>query len=358
MADLYFDSTDENRLRQNKITVLGHNGWLPHTYTKGETVTAIADEGYEFFYVDDDPTKPSIYLMDGQYRENFTLSENNTKATIVLGSWGSYYSAFEGETRLAAIEPEQKEVPTNNVYLIDFQKLRLINNERFVDGANGIKDYGQFIISTLLVPAIIDPELMGDDEDIKLLNLNTNVQGTSLNTDKLEIDLGSIVVPEPENLFEYSNTKLILHLPMVDSVVLDSEYVLGETISIKYVADLYTGSADVLISSSKVDSVINNFVANIGINVPYSSTVPAIANLDNSNISISGNNEVITPFIEVVRFNDPKFNSIFNAVVPDYGIIGNNKGFITVDNMDLQAAANGDEVSKIIYELSRGVIVK
>ena len=260
----------------------------------GTTVVAKTRSGYAFTV--DSLNRANMYFshsdgMGGTSRLNFELNENRTVGTVVYQQvmFGMDYGSIVAITEQVPVEV----VGANNVYLINGEDLATVNNDRFVpDGLGGVRDYGNFILSVLELPFEVPEDYILESELIQLATLQTSVSAPKLNNDVITIDMGEITVsPEENNLLDYANTVATLHLPRIDSVVLDSNYVIGETISIEYLIDCYTGGATINVSSTKLNDVFLTLGVDLGISVPYASE-SRNPTANNINVVVGGDNGI------------------------------------------------------------------
>lgn len=316
---------------------------------EGDSLVAVAISGYEFYK---DPLS-SIYLQRIGTRYPFTLSSDNKTATYTVGAVN--YDVFDVATKLPT--PETK--AGNNVYIVDNDKLSQITENRFVlTGTDVLLDYGQYILSVLELPFTINPALIAGTENVMLGDKDTHVAANKVSVDILPVNMGDITIPETyNNLLDYDNTTAILHLPFAPSINIDPEYVIGQTLSVEYLIDCYTGKATINIKSTKIGgAVIDQKIVSLGINIPYAQFTGG--DVTNSNIEVGGDNRIKIPFIEIVRSDAPLKDGLFSAVIVDEKILNTQTGFITVDNIDLVSKAIKSEKDELISILNGGVIIK
>lgn len=353
-------SNDYSMMVENKVSITS-NGVNIVEGTElfvGDSLVAKAADGRLFYKTAVNPNV-SIYMYwrDGlgqSLYKPFNIASDFKTATYTVELLPS-----GGYERLTALT-EQVDVVTgnNNVYLIDKDILTQLNTDRFVYKNEQLYDYGQYILGLLQLPFKIDDSLILDSENITLANLKTKAKAPKISTDKIEVDLGKIVIPEKfNNLLDYNNTNAILHLPRIDSINIDLDYVIGQTITIKYIIDCYNGTATVNISSSKIDDVIITKKIDMGVSIPMANVITG-STTDNSNIDVGGDNGVKTPFIEIVKSEFIKADGVFTIPIIDEDLISNQKGFIKVENIDLNSKATKLEKDYIISTLNSGVIIK
>lgn len=365
-APLYvFDQQDIDQLINSGVT-LTMNGVAVEVGTAvraGDVFLATAGANRYFYNLPDE--HPSIYFSDmGQsgddYTQYFTLSSDFKTATYTRVDLGTDVN-YGGLTSLT--EQKTNVVGTNNVYLINEKILKQVNAKRFKTVSDGgtseiTYDYGQFILSLLNIPFTVPAENIILPESIILSNFDTGVSAPKINVDILNISLGSITVPATNNnLYDYVNTVALLHLPRMDSVAIELEYVIGHTISIEYLLDCYTGDATVNIYSDRISSPIITKSVNIGVNIPYANTHNT-ASLDNGNIEVGGDNGVTTAFIELVKVDSILKDGLFTIPVIDEAVLNTATGFIQVENVELKTSALRNEKEMLINILNNGVIIK
>ncbi|AZF88303.1 hypothetical protein [Salmonella phage Astrid] len=319
--------------------------------------------GIRKFYTDTTLHGTSInfaVFFDGESQWlQFALSDNDQTATFTMvddtsGSAGTY-QAWNIRTK----QETPAVVGTNNVYKIDTSILSSVNKERFVTitGSDTPFDYGQYILSVLQFPFDIPADQILTPENIQLANRQLSVAANKVATDKIKIDLGEIVVPDTYgNMLSFANTNAVIHLPLAPSIVLDLEYVIGQTLGVYYLLDCYTGTATINITSTKLAAVISSTQVNIGVRVPYmadSYTAP-----ENTGVVAGGNNGVKIPYIELISHDAILPHGFFTVPVVDETLISGQTGYIKVDNVELVTGALGNEKAQIISLLNSGVIIK
>lgn len=353
-------NSDYAGMVENGVTITSNGGNVVEgtELFVGDSLVAKAADGRLFYKTSVNPNV-SIYMYwrDGLGQplyKPFNISDDFKTATYTIELLPS-----GGYERLTALT-EQVDVVTgnNNVYLIDKDILTQLNTDRFVYKNEQLYDYGQYILGLLQLPFAIDDSLILDSENITLADLKTKAKAPKISTDKIEVDLGKISIPEKfNNLLDYNNTNAILHLPRIDSINIDLDYVIGQTISIKYIIDCYNGTATVNISSSKINEVIVTKKIDMGVSIPMANVITG-ATTDNNNIDVGGDNGVKTPFIEIVKSEFIKADGVFTIPIIDEDLISKQRGFIKVENIDLNSKATKLEKEYIISTLNSGVIIK
>lgn len=289
----------------------------------------------------------------------FALSDNDQTATFTMvddtsGSGGTY-QAWNIRTK----QETPAVVGTNNVYKIDTSILSSVNKERFVTiaGSDTPFDYGQYILSVLQFPFEIPADQILPPENIQLANRQLNTTANKVATDKIKIDLGEIVVPDTYgNMLSFANTNAVIHLPLSPSIVLDLEYVIGQTLGVYYILDCYTGTATINITSTKLAAVVSSTQVNIGVRIPY--MADSYSAPENTGVVAGGNNGVKIPYVELISHDAILPDGFFTVPVVDETLISDQTGYIKVDNIELKTGALGNERAQIISLLNSGVIIK
>lgn len=334
-----------------KVSITGTLKNCICNYSDGEVITEdkpdiilTANNGYEFngvynyvwgttthsFSVSDDKKTLSTHILDGY---NYKLNDEY-KATKIVEKIGNFA----------------------NLYYTNESELTELSKVRFVSDSSATVDYGSFITALYKLPFPIDSGILAEEKsNIILGNYDSNVKSTRLITYKTEIDGGTISVPEKyKNVYDYLNTECILHLPHFNKMYINTEYVIGQTLTIKYIIDLYTGNVTANVYSSFIDDIIETQTQQIAENIPFiqkqnNSVVGTVSNINK--------NVITTAFIEIVR-NIPYDNeNIFGKETIDYCVIGTKTGYIKVSDIVLNCTATVEEKEEIEQLLKEGVFI-
>lgn len=320
----------------------------------------------------------SSVVVETQETDQFVISESGKTSFGVLSPMGgtTYWDMGESErqavnssftgrdnmkfTATVIPAPTDSAKGINNVFRLDDDTAKnFIRSEYKTYNGETLTDHKKQVIGMLELPFVVSEDFIVETQrPINLGNHNTGLNGDLLESDLYRINLGSInVEDETGNSLSRINTVCIIHLPYTESLTINSEYVIGETISIEYAINLYDGLVVANISSSKIDGVILS--QNIDLNVAYpfarGDSIPAMN--DPHNIVMSVFNGVNTPYIEVMRNTAILTDGFFTVPVIDETTINNCSGFIRVENVDLKTTATTQEKERIISQLNRGVIL-
>lgn len=351
---LTVDSEMLKTLQNNNVSMFINNVPVTNgtTAINGDTIRIKANTGYEL------AGRPSFYIYNDssgyQGTEYLKLIDENITAEIVLDLYSlNYLTYLEVLTNQVDIV-----VGSNNLYKISKANLKQINIDRFVRNGDTVIDYGTNILGVINLPFSIKSDFIQDDELIKLGTHETTVKAPKISTDKLYVNLGDISVPMPDNTLGFSNATATIHLPYANSLTLDINEVMGQVINVEYVIDLYNGSSYVNIKSNKTDSIIASNMVDLGIDVPYSSMVGENNQVYNANMKLGGDNHVKSPYIEITQKMPILGNGFFTIPISDERALTEQKGFVKIDEIELQLNAPDNELQEIKSLLTNGVIIK
>ena len=334
-----------------KVSITGTLKNCTCNYSDGEVITndkpdiiLTANNGYEFDGV--------FSLKRGAITTNFIVSDD--KSTLTKSITDGYNYVLND--KYIAVKKVEKIGNFANIYYTNENELTELSKVRFANASSETVDYGSFITALYKLPFPIDSGILANEKsNIILGNYDSNVKSTRLITYKTEIDGGIISVPEKyKNVYDYLNTECILHLPNFNKMYINTEYVIGQTLTIKYIIDLYTGNVTANVYSSFIDDIIETQTQQIAENIPFiqkqnNSIVGTVSNINK--------NAITTAFIEIVR-NIPYDNeNIFGKETIDYCVIGTKTGYIKVSDVVLNCTATVEEKEEIEQLLKEGVFI-
>lgn len=154
-------------------------------------------------------------------------------------------------------------------------KDRLQQLGRFLWGSNIFDNFSlicnnpiENIISCKSIPLSLD----GSTQKIILGNVDTGVNGDKVSNNFAKQNIGSITISEKyHNFLDYAPyTNVIIYLPYVGFKELDTNLVMGKTLSISYTVDIITGGCLCQIKSNNVK--LYEFNGNIGIDIPITAS--------------------------------------------------------------------------------------
>ena len=287
---------------------------------------------------------------------NLTLAGGRKTAT---GTMTHTYSSFTYSLESGAVINVKG---SNSVYVVADVDLPKITAARFAQpagSADNIVDYGRFILGLIKLPFTVDASNIVGTEEVKLGPLDTGVFAGLMNVDRLTYSLGSISVAGPEgNLLDFADTEAVLHLPYTNPVKLDIDYVIGQTVKVDLLINLYDGTADYNITSSKLGGVVITDKVRLDIGIPFASpdTTPGSSSLTNIDFGVA--NGVQTAYIEILRKGQVLPYGFFTSPVVVESTIGFQRGYVVVEDVNLKVPrATASEIAEIERLLGDGVIL-
>ena len=325
-----------------------------HIISSGTVLTVIANSGFIILsgYVTVGPAwNPSAL--------NLALGDPPTTASVTFGANlpTTNDRMFPYSDSLVTEQGGVDLVANNNAYLVDTSILAEVSKKRFFRLNDVTYDRGEYIINVIQLPFAIDDDLVLEAVPIILGDEALTESAPEIATDKIIKSLGEIVVPDLYGDFrDYANTTAVLNLPYADPVPLNLENVIGETLTIEYEIDAYTGRATIRVFSTSIGGdTIHSSVEDMGIRIPYGGKWLEVENVG---LDLSGDNKIMTPFLTITRNLPSLFDGFFTSPVIADGVLTNETGFIVVDEVNLNFQALASEKDAIRQALQSGVIIK
>lgn len=152
---------------------------------------------------------------------------------------------------------------------------RLKQLGRFLWGSNIFDNFSLICnnpIENIISCKSIPLSLNGTTQKIILGNVDTGVNGDKVSNNFTKQNIGSIPIPEKyHNFLDYAPyTNVIIYLPYVGFKELDTNLVMGKTLSISYTVDIITGGCLCQITSNNVK--LYEFNGNMGIDIPITAS--------------------------------------------------------------------------------------
>lgn len=154
-------------------------------------------------------------------------------------------------------------------------KDRLRQLGRFLWGSNIFDNFSLICnnpIENIISCKSIPLSLNGTTQKIILGNVDTGVNGDKVSNNFAKQNIGSIAITEKyHNFLDYAPyTNVIIYLPYVGFKELDTNLVMGKTLSISYTVDIITGGCLCQITSNNVK--LYEFNGNMGIDIPITAS--------------------------------------------------------------------------------------
>lgn len=330
-----------------KVSITGTLKNCTCNYSDGEVITKdkpniilTANNGYEF--------DGKFLYKSGSVTRIFMNSTDKTTLTATISNGHNYILNDE----YIAVEKVEKMGGFTRLYNPVESELAELAKARFQNDV----DMGQYITALFKIPFEIPTDLITvEKRNIILGKFDTNVSVNGLTTYNMVVDIGVITVPEKyENVYDYIDTECILNLPYFDKVYLSNEFVIGQTVRIEYIIDLYSGNATCNIYSSFTGGIVESTNGVICCNIPF------IQKTNNSVVGLISNinkNIIDTAYIEVIRNKPYNVETVFGAETIDFGVIGDYTGYIEVSDVVLNSSATNEEKNEITDLLKEGVTI-
>lgn len=244
----------------------------------------------------------------------------------------------------------------NRLHLMDAQALEALSNARLIETGTGgeeIFNYSIYIINLLQLNFELGGDYIAGDSDIILGERNTNIETPLFKSDSIVVPLGEIEIPDSDSSLDYFSNTFELFLPFIaDPINIDASLCIGKTLAVDYVIDLYTGDITVNVYNGELFPVVSRKDA-IGRIIP-TKLVSEVTGIVSGANGVS--NDVLTAY---VRHTKPELvNGQFYNLVSKSGTIGNYKGYLEVENIELGGSFLAYEKERIISLLRNGVNVK
>ena len=302
------------------------------------TFTFTADSGYIF------GENGSIYIQPR------TVSIEGNGKSILTKTY-----LINGNTRveLSAIKKVETLSTFNHLYLVDNDILSSLSKKRYYN-SNGVEsDYGRFITDLYIIPFSIT-DILSDQANIILGFFDTQIPATQINGYTYNLNLGKIIVNENYgNVYDYINSKAILHVPFFNSIELPIENVMKQTLQLNLIIDLYDGSGTLNIVSS-LGGLIHSETSNICKHIPYIQRTTETSFLQTLNTI---NNNITNAYLSII--NNVPYNVVddFGKNVVEYMEIKSLTNYFKINDIKMNTSATNDEKNKIIELLKNGCFI-
>lgn len=230
------------------------------------------------------------------YRDiGFLVKDENGLYDKVTSGDGSTFTVKEGEDGSKIVtsddddgysddkDDDEKDNDTNDVSsgigvlttTFKMTKDRLQQLGRFLWGSNIFDNFSLICnnpIENIISCKSIPLSLNGTTQKIILGNVDTGVNGDKVSNNFTKQNIGSIPITEKyHNFLDYAPyTNVIIYLPYVGFKELDTNLVMGKTLSISYTVDIITGGCLCQIKSNNVK--LYEFNGNMGIDIPITAS--------------------------------------------------------------------------------------
>lgn len=302
------------------------------------TFTFTADSGYIF------GENGSIYIQPRTVGIEGNGKSVLTKTYLINGST---------RVELSAIKKVETLSTFNHLYLVDNDILSSLSKKRYYN-SNGVEsDYGRFITDLYIIPFSIT-DILSDQANIILGFFDTQIPATQINGYTYNLNLGKIIVNENYgNVYDYINSKAILHVPFFSSIELPIENVMKQTLKLNVIIDLYDGSGTLNVVSS-LGGLIHSETSNICKHIPYIQRTTETSFLQTLNTI---NNNITNAYLSII--NNVPYNVIddFGKNVVEYMEIKSLTNYFKINDIKMNTSATNDEKNKIVELLKNGCFI-
>lgn len=291
------------------------------------------------------------------------LEEDVTSYVCSLDFW----MLQEGQTTLTittetSVRPSAY-TPFNRIYLMTPEGLEQLGKVilRAVPSTSEpylTVDRSTSIIELLKVPFPIPSSILGDETEVCIADLKTNVMATEIISETAKIDLGVISVIDTDvSTVDYTAATYELVVPFVEDVInIPPSYVIGQTVRIELIIDLYTGGSTLNLYRGSDEVPFLSEKVDVGRSVPFRSTVEVEGDL-----SSKGGIDNETSFAYIRKLQKELQPGKFSNLVEREGLLGNLVGagtFAVVEEIDLNVNATLSEKLQIQQILKLGVLIR
>lgn len=295
------------------------------------TINFTANEGYEF---------SSTY----QVYDGINLTEMNAKD---LNKFSETFEAHYNSSYKIILTANKKVESLSSftrIYRITKAKLNSISSERFTNSETGdTLDYSNYIMSLYNLPLTINDDNVNLDSDIYLGAVKIDTKADQIKKDTLTYNLGKIKVDEIyHGYLDYENTNCYLTVPFIETITLDPQNIINNTLTISLDVNLYNGSCILYVKSENLDKIIYTEKDVISQNIPYYLTNNMVST--NSNVDQIIKN-TLQAYIIVERDQNKQ------------GLISDFKGYNTFSTIELKTNASLSEQNEILSQLQSGVYI-
>lgn len=225
-----------------------------------------------FLEKDDNGLYSKVTTGDGS---TFTVKEGDDGSKIVTSDDDDGYSDDKDDDEN---DNDTSDVSSGIGVLTTTFKMtkdRLQQLGRFLWGSNIFDNFSLICnnpIENIISCKSIPLSLNGTTQKIILGNVVTGVNGDKVSNNFTKQNIGSIAITEKyHNFLDYAPyTNVIIYLPYVGFKELDTNLVMGKTLSISYTVDIITGGCLCQIKSNNVK--LYEFNGNMGIDIPITAS--------------------------------------------------------------------------------------
>lgn len=192
----------------------------------------------------------------------------------------------------------------NNVYNPTKAEMREFNaflwSNDFIDTIKKILNDPMQAVIALQIVYVTPPTESG--HTIVVGSIDTEVSSNIVTSQYVSVNCGSVSIPEYfKDYTDYSPyTQVSCYLPFIGFVQLDTDDIVGSTVSIEYTVDLFTGTclAEITVTKGNMSAVLYTFNGNCAVQLPltsatHSSIVGTLTGVSTALLGVSTGNPLL-----------------------------------------------------------------
>ena len=250
-------------------------------------------------------------------------------------------------------------------YRVTTEQLSSFASERYYSATTGelLDRYENTVYNIYSIPIKI-PDGYINSELTPILAGHTflSTKAYQYKSNKIIVPMGQITVPEEQgNVYDYLDIECKLHFPYNEQpIIIDYEYVVGQTINLELSLDIINANATLDITSSKInDGLVTRVEIPMMYEIPINSNQRTNSYLTSEvgkNFNINNKTEI--PFIELIKPIPYDRLSEFGKASNDYSKLRDIKGYVQVENVKLNIKNSyASELNEINNLLASGIII-
>ena len=254
------------------------------------------------------------------------------------------------------------EFPMCYVYNPTYAQLEKVAKARYNTPSSGTQpsttiDLSKYIIK--VYKTYVDFEVDKNQSDVILGSIDSNVLSDVILKHPV-IDCGTVTLTEEqENVLDYSPfAKLEIYLPFIGTKELDIDVIRGKEIQLVYKVNVMSGKCLAVLQYN--DIPLYQFDGTIGEDIPFATNTDSV---DFGSIRAGSDNPLSmgTNYAYYILTTNKGYapdKDIDGLAQYESGVIGDYRGYVRINNVELETSATDDEKKKIENLLKVGVIIE
>ena len=255
------------------------------------------------------------------------------------------------------------EFPMCYVYNPTYAQLEKVAKARYNTPSSGTTQQGTTIdLSKYIIKVYktyVDFEVDKNQSDVILGSIDSNVLSDVILKHPV-IDCGTVTLTEEqENVLDYSPfAKLEIYLPFIGTKELDIDVIRGKEIQLIYKVNVMSGKCLAVLQYN--DIPLYQFDGTIGEDIPFATNTDSV---DFGSIRAGSDNPLSmgTNYAYYILTTNKGYapdKDIDGLAQYESGVIGDYRGYVRINNVELETSATDDEKKKIENLLKVGVIIE